>query len=122
MTLHIPEHHAPATWANIKTDDFGTDGDDTIHSAIPYYPQPGYVQAQACFPTDGSKPASVDLIYLDYFASDVVTALNGLGGMYTKASSSYYLDPAVFTTQNYLPAYAKLAWQANVPNCPVGGA
>lgn len=123
--VNTPAHSrdsAPAPWTNLKTDDFGSDGDDTIHSAIPYYGQPGYVQAQAGFPKDGSNPASVDLIYLDFFASSVVTALNEVGGTYTTASSSYYLDPEVFTTQNYLPEYAKLAWQANVPNCPVGGA
>jgi hypothetical protein len=32
---------------------------------------------------------------------------------------AYYVDKK-FTTNSYLPAYAKVAWQKNVPNCPVG--
>lgn len=101
-------------------DDFGTDGDDTIHSKIPYYPQPNDLQANASFPTDGSEPESVDLIFLDFIADEyVIPALNSAGANYTMADVSYYL-PQTFTTNSYLPAYAKMAWQANVPNCPVG--
>ena len=100
-------------------DDFGTDGDDTIHSAIPYYTQPNYFEANASFPTDGSTPATVDLVFLDFIDTDVVAALKNAGATYTLADVSYYL-PKTFTTNSYLPAYAKLAWQANVPNCPVG--
>lgn len=100
-------------------DDFGIDGDDTIHSTIPFYPQPDYLQANASFPTSGAKPETVDLIFLDFIASGVVSALRSLGASYTVADTSYYL-PETFTTNSYLPAYAKIAWQANVPNCPVG--
>jgi hypothetical protein len=103
----------------VTTDDFGTDGDDTPHSEIPSYSQPNYAQGNASFPTDGTTPDVVDVIFLDFFASTVVSVLNTLGGKYTSVDLSYYLDPS-FTTQDYLPAYAKLAWQANVPNCPVG--
>lgn len=101
------------------TDDFGTDGDDTVHSKIPYYAQPNYVQGNASFPTDGTTPATVDVVFLDYFASTVVSILNKLGGKYTTSDVAYYVDKN-FTTQDYLPAYAKSHWQANVPNCPVG--
>lgn len=103
------------------TDDFGTDGDDTVHSAIPYYSVPNDFQANGSFPTNGSVPDTVDMIFLDFIAEDVVDALNGLGGDYSDADVSYYL-PKTFTTNSYLPVYAKLAadWQANVPNCPVG--
>jgi hypothetical protein len=99
--------------------DFGTDGDDTPHSTIPSYPQPDYAAGNASFPTDGTTPANVDVIFLDYFASTVVSILNGLGGKYTSADVQYYLPPT-FTTQSYLPIYAAKYWQANVPNCPVG--
>ena len=101
------------------TDDFGTDGDDTIHSKIADYPQPNDLQANASFPSDGSEPETVDLIFLDFIASYVIPALNSVGASYTTADVSYYL-PKTFTTNSYLPAYAKIAWQANVPNCPVG--
>ena len=105
------------------TDDFGSDGDDTPHSSIPYYDQPDDLQANASFPTDGSDPSTVDLIFLDFIASDVLDALSQIGANYTEADVSYYL-PITFTTNSYLPIYAKTApaWQKNVPNCPVASA
>jgi hypothetical protein len=101
------------------TDDFGTDGDDTLHTTIPSYSQPNYVQGNASFPTDGTQPETVDVVFLDYFAGTVVTILNKLGGAYKTSDVNYYVDRS-FTTQSYLPAYARHYWQANVPNCPVG--
>ncbi|KAG9230102.1 Metallo-dependent phosphatase-like protein [Amylocarpus encephaloides] len=104
----------------VTADDFGTDGDDTVHSVIPDYPQPKYVQGNASFPTNGTTPAIVDVVFLDYFAKIVVGILNNMGATYTyEKDVSYYLDRS-YTTQNYLPDYAKANWQANVPNCPVG--
>ena len=99
-------------------DDFGTDGDDTVHSTIPFYYQPNDFQANASFPTDGSTPSTVDLIFLDFIAPNVLAALNTSGVTYTPSQVSYYL-PTTFDTHAYLPAYAQLAWQQNVPNCPV---
>jgi hypothetical protein len=101
------------------TDDFGTDGDDTIHSTIPNYSQPNDLQANASFPINGSTPATVDLVFLDFIASYILNALSTVGGVYSTSQISYYMDRH-FTTNSYLPAYAKVAWQANVPNCPVG--
>ncbi|KAI8939145.1 hypothetical protein NX059_004979 [Plenodomus lindquistii] len=103
------------------TDDFGTDGDDTIHSRIPNFPQPNDLQANASFPLNGSAPATVDLVFLDFIASYIVSALNqpDVGGAFSLSQVQYYMDKK-FTTNSYLPAYAKIAWQANVPNCPVG--
>lgn len=102
------------------TDDFGTDGDDTPHSSIPYYAQPNDIQANASFPADGSLPDTVDLVFLDFIAKGyVLPALNSVGANYSMADVSYYLPPT-FTTNSYLPAYAKQAWQANIENCPVG--
>lgn len=104
------------------TDDFGTDGDDTIHSKIPNFKQPNDLQANASFPIDGSDPETVDLVFLDFIASYVIDALNSdeVGGDYSEDDVAYYMDKS-FTTNSYLPAYAKIAWQENVPNCPVGG-
>ena len=102
----------------VTTDDFGTDGDDTVHSRIPSFPQPNYIQANASFPASGA-PAAVDVIFLDFIEPDVIAALGKAGVQRSNADASYYL-PKSFTTNSYLPVYAKLAWQANVPNCPVG--
>ena len=101
-------------------DDFGTDGDDTPHLKIPNYPQPNDIQGKASFPADGSDPKTVDLVFLDFIAQGyVVPALQSLGAKYTVKDVQEYL-PVTFTTNSYLPAYAKLAWQKGVPNCPVG--
>jgi hypothetical protein len=104
----------------VTKDDFGTGGDDTPHSPIPDYPVPQYVQGEGGFPA-GAPPTTVDLIFLDFIASDVLTILTALGTKYTMADVTYYLPntgPDAFTTQDYLLAYAKIAWQAGVPNCP----
>jgi hypothetical protein len=103
----------------ITSDDFGNDGDDTAHSAIPDYYVTNDIQANGSFPADGSDPETVDMIFLDFIASYIIDALNTVGGQYTTADVAYYLPPS-FTTNSYLPAYAKIAWQENVPNCPVG--
>jgi hypothetical protein len=102
------------------TDDFGTDGDDTPHSPIPKYPVSNDVQANASFPTNGSQPEIVDLVFLDYIASRyVLPALISLGANYSMdADVSYYMPPD-FSTQDYLPEYAKMAWSQG-PSCPVG--
>jgi hypothetical protein len=48
-----------------------------------------------------------------------MSALNQSGASYKPSDVLYYL-PKEFTTNSYLPEYAKLKWQAGVPNCPVG--
>lgn len=104
----------------VTTDDFGVGtGDDTPHSKIPNFRQPQYVQANASFPADKSEPKVVDLVFLDYIAPDILSALKSVGASYTTADVAYYLPPS-FTTNSYLPAYAKVAWQANIANCPAG--
>ncbi|KAL6703600.1 hypothetical protein ACN47E_009460 [Coniothyrium glycines] len=112
---------SPTTPGYTTNDDFGTDGDDTVHSKIPNFSQPNDLQANASFPLDGTMPKAVDLVFLDFIASYIVDALNqpDVGGAFSLSQVSYYL-PKTFTTNSYLPAYAKIAWQANVPNCPVG--
>lgn len=103
----------------VTTDDFGTNGDDTPHSATPFYSQPNDLQANASFPASG-LPETVDLVFLDFIGANyVIPALAKAGGNYTQQDISYYVDKE-FTTNSYLPAYAKQYWQANVPSCPVG--
>lgn len=107
----------------VTTDDFGTDGDDTAHTAIPHYSIPNDLQSNASFPTDGSTPETVDLIFLDFIGPGyVLPALQKLGSNYTTSDISYYL-PSSFTTNSYLPAYAQQAWSKGpcAVGQPVGG-
>jgi hypothetical protein len=46
------------------TDDFGTDGDDTAHSEIPYYAIPDFFQGEGGF-VDGACTDTADLVFLD---------------------------------------------------------
>jgi hypothetical protein len=101
----------------VTSDDFGTDGDDTPHSTIPDYDVPVYVQTNASFPATG-EPTTVDLVFLDFIKSDVLSVLSSLGMNYTKSQVVPYL-PKNFTTTSYLPLYAKQFWNQG-PNCPVG--
>lgn len=101
------------------TDDFGTDGDDTPHSSIPRFPVPNDVQANASFPTDGSLPRTVDLVFLDFIAQKyVIPALNRVGGKYSMGDVMMYREES-FSTLDYLPEYAKMFWSQG-PICPVG--
>jgi hypothetical protein len=119
---HLPKvKRATAVTPGYTTsDDFGTDGDDTVHAKIPSYNQPNDLQANASFATDGSTPTTVDLIFLDFIAPNVLSALNQTGLVYKTSDVQYYLPPS-FTTNSYLPIYAKAKWQAGIPNCPIGG-
>lgn len=102
------------------TDDFGSDGDDTPHSRIPDYPQPNDAQANASFPSDGSMPEKVDLVFLSFIGNDyVLPALRKLGLNYTEKDIMDYM-PKNFTTNSYFQQYVRQEWSANIHNCSTG--
>jgi hypothetical protein len=101
------------------TDDFGDDGDDTVHSPIPRFDQPKHFHANASFPTDGSAPKTVDLVFVDFIAPKVLDVMDFLGENYKAQDVQTYM-PADFTTNSFLEAYAKDMWHAGLPNCPIG--
>ncbi|KAK3671123.1 hypothetical protein LTR78_008924 [Recurvomyces mirabilis] len=103
------------------TDDFGSDGDDTVHSHIGNFVNsiPAYIGSNASLPSNPSPNAPVDLIFIDYIASDVLPALAGLGANYSESDVQYYIN-STFSTNTYLNVYAQVAWKANITNCPVG--
>ncbi|KAK2593756.1 hypothetical protein QQS21_008517 [Conoideocrella luteorostrata] len=99
----------------VTKDDWGTDGDDTEHSGIPSYSIPGYWEARASFPKDGSKPDKVDLIFFDFIQKHV---LEDLGAGYTADMVHPYIN-STFSSQDFILPYAKLAWQENINDCPL---
>ncbi|PGH13821.1 hypothetical protein AJ79_03389 [Helicocarpus griseus UAMH5409] len=114
-----PRESLDMTPGHTTTDDFGTDGDDTPHSEIPRFEVPNDVQANASFPTDGSEPEAVDLVFIDFIGEDyVLPALAEAGGSYTMEDVQYYMPPE-FTSNQYLQEYAEMAWQEGMPNCGV---
>ncbi|KAL1880429.1 hypothetical protein Plec18167_003833 [Paecilomyces lecythidis] len=101
-------------------DDFGNDGDDTVHSNMPAYDLPIDLQANASFPADGSTPETVDLVFLNYIGADyVLPALKQVGGNYTESDIKMYM-PASFTSNMYLPEYVRREWRKNLSNCTSG--
>ena len=103
------------------TDDFGSDGDDTPHSEIPSFEYPNDIQANVSFPTDGSTPETVDLVFVSYLGANwVIPALESVGARYTVDDIQLYM-PENFLSNQVLPLYAAAEWQKNMPNCPVGG-
>ncbi|KAL5335671.1 Metallo-dependent phosphatase-like protein [Aspergillus crustosus] len=55
------------------TDDLGSDGDDTIHSKINFYPAPNCIHA-LIFKAESAVPKSIDLVYVDFIEPYVAAA------------------------------------------------
>lgn len=73
-------------------DDLGTDGDDTEHAPMTFYPVPNCIQAEVAFPPAGAAPDRVDLVFIDYTQPWVLAALQFSGGDYTDDSVQSYSD------------------------------
>ncbi|KAE8254751.1 hypothetical protein A4X13_0g3292 [Tilletia indica] len=92
-------------------DDFGSDGDDTVHTAIPYADQPDYVGSPLTGNTTEVSPTTkVDVVFVDFIAQPIVNILNGLQSevKYTAAQAVPYNS---LTTQDLYPLFAKAKWQ-----------
>lgn len=95
-----PEDAAPAaddgkpglTQGYTTKDDLGTDGDDTEHAPVAYYPVPNCIQAEVAFPAGAAPPDRVDLVFIDYTQPWVLAALQFSGGDYTDADVQSYSD------------------------------
>lgn len=67
----------------------GSDGDDTEHEAITFYPSPNCVQAAISMPED-KDPDVVDLVFLDFIQPWVLLALKYGGQTYNASSVESY--------------------------------
>lgn len=111
---------AELTEGYITTDAFGTDGDDTAHTAIPQFTYPHFFQALGSFPEDGSDPEAVDLIFIDFIAASILQHLASAGTNYTEADVQVYMNDK-FTTKTYLPLFVQSSelFQQNLDNCTI---
>ncbi|OAA37123.1 ser/Thr protein phosphatase family [Beauveria brongniartii RCEF 3172] len=100
----------------VTKDDWGTDGDDTNHTAVPFMRNPGYYQGQGGFPKEGS-PEVVDVVFYDFIEKYI---LQYLGSGYDASMVDCYID-CNFTSQDFLLPYAKAVWQDNINDCPIDG-
>jgi hypothetical protein len=72
-------------------DDVGTDGDDTVHDPIDFYPQPNCIQGKIAFPKDG-EPETVDLVFIDFIQPWIIPALKFSGGNYNDKDVKDYME------------------------------
>ncbi|EGX89262.1 ser/Thr protein phosphatase family [Cordyceps militaris CM01] len=100
----------------VTKDDWGTDGDDTNHTAVPFMRNPGYYEARAGFPAEGS-PEVVDVVFYDFIEKYI---LQYLGSGFNASLVDCYID-CNFTSQDFLLPYAKAVWQDNINDCPIDG-
>ncbi|OAA70351.1 Ser/Thr protein phosphatase family [Cordyceps fumosorosea ARSEF 2679] len=82
----------PLTEGYTTVDDIGKDGDDTVHKAVAFHNVPNCIQAELGFPTDGSAPETVDLVFLDFVQPWVVLALKFAGGTQGADDVQKYID------------------------------
>lgn len=124
---HAGHHRRQSTSTTLTqgyttSDAFGTDGDDTAHTAIASYKYPKFFQALGNFPANGSVlPDVVDLIFIDYIATDMLEYFATLSDVsYTEADIVYYINEN-FSTQTYLPQFVQQSplFQQNLDNCTI---
>ncbi|PWN51706.1 hypothetical protein IE53DRAFT_341908 [Violaceomyces palustris] len=90
----------------------GGPGDDTVHTAIPYFSVPDYVVSPVSGNTTALGPDDkIDVVFLDFIASNVIRILNRLQTerVYSVDDVAAYASPSL-TTQEIYPEYAKVAW------------
>lgn len=108
LDARAAEADANRTLGYVTKDQCAGDGDDTIHTAIPYASMPDYVQSPVT--ADNVQPDDkVDVIMIDFIASNVMRLLNGLQTEknYSKSDVLLYNQ---YTTQDIYPLYAAQVW------------
>jgi 2',3'-cyclic-nucleotide 2'-phosphodiesterase (5'-nucleotidase family) len=78
-------------------DDAGTDGDDTVHSPIPFYNVPNCIESLVNTTTLEANDATVDLVFNEFIQPWVLLALRFLGLKYDRQDVSPYLHGETFT-------------------------
>ena len=88
-------------------DDNGTDGDDTVHSRVPFYRVPNCIHALI---SNSTWPETVDLVYIDFIEPRVVQAAKvaGLDVNFSKESDTYM--PSM-TLTNLILQWVKENWE-----------
>ncbi|KAJ4305433.1 hypothetical protein N0V90_000964 [Kalmusia sp. IMI 367209] len=80
-------------------DDAGSDGDDTLHSVIPFYAVPNCVQAAVGFDTgnETETPDVVDVMYNEFIQKWILLGLEFLGESYSSDDTHSYAEGKSFT-------------------------
>lgn len=93
--MGVDKHKEPDLIQGYTTkDDFGGDGDDTVHAPIKFYSVPNCIQTEIDFPEEG-EPEKVDLVFVDYVQPWIITALKFSGGDYSTDDVTSYRNETV---------------------------
>jgi hypothetical protein len=103
----INQHHAQTPLKNsdpeLETfpgyttkDDAGTDGDDTVHTAIEFYNVPNCIQSVIGFDEE-QEPQTVDLMYNEFIQKWVLLALEYTGQKYSSDDTRSWNGGKSFT-------------------------
>ncbi|KAL9619268.1 MAG: hypothetical protein Q9160_006120 [Pyrenula sp. 1 TL-2023] len=92
-------------------DDGGSDGDDTVHSKIPFYSTPNCIQASINPSNSTKEPDVIDVVYIEFIEPWVLLALRFLGLEFDPDDTNAYMDGASLT--NLLANWVKENWDGN---------
>ncbi|KAG8679777.1 hypothetical protein FRC09_018736, partial [Ceratobasidium sp. 395] len=102
---------ANLTLGYVTTDSCPGVGDDTLHTPIPYYNAPGYIAT--ALPPGTADDTLVDLVFLDFFETDVLSIVNtlstGTGKTYSASDVKQYGTGDLLTNTIY-GIFAKAVW------------
>ncbi|KAB5590830.1 Vacuolar protein [Ceratobasidium theobromae] len=98
------------TLGYVTTDSCPGIGDDTLHTPIPYYDAPGYIASP--LPSGLSDDTLVDLIFLDFFETDVLQIVNSLSSakVYSVSDVQQYGSGNLLTNTVY-GIFASTEWK-----------
>ncbi|KAF2473244.1 uncharacterized protein BDR25DRAFT_282601 [Lindgomyces ingoldianus] len=96
-------------------DDAGEDGDDTLHSPIPFYNVPNCIQSTVGFDSK-EDPETVDLMYNEFIEKWIILALEYLGETYDESDTLSALDGKSFT--EIITDWVKDNWDVEGKTCP----
>ncbi|KAI0301752.1 Metallo-dependent phosphatase-like protein [Multifurca ochricompacta] len=81
-------------------------GDDTLHTPLPFFPSPGFISST---PPTGSVDTAIDLVFVDFIASEVLKVLNGLQTTKTYTSSDVLSYTSILLNE-VLGVFAQVKW------------
>lgn len=117
QTDRVYKRQAPATNTTLvqtpgytTTDDFGNDGDNTIHTPQGSYDTPHYVAANVSIPSNITDSTLVDVYVTSFFAAAAAAYLKGNTTDWINVLNS---TGGVFTSFDTIPLYASLRWSKN---------
>ncbi|KAI6781937.1 ser Thr protein phosphatase family [Emericellopsis cladophorae] len=92
-------------------DDFGDDGDDTVHEPLEFYYQANAFQSDINFPPNHKeKPETVDVVFIDFIQPWIIPALKFSGGDYSDKDVLKYME-GTFTSK--LAEWVGENWQGD---------